>query len=437
MKSPLVQQPDFGERLRKLRKQRSLSQRDLAKARITPSYISLLESGRRVPTLDVLVQLSTALEVSLETLTGAPVDFPELSARDTAPPSPHAGRDSAALRGSAADALLAAGFEDLPLDVRRERLEALYQELLASPPSWALVQVAFQLAQLLADLGDAEARFGVLSTVAGILKESDSPGIRLRTFTDLAAAARDAGNMPAARAALADGRAEIEASGAHHSADHVRLVSVELSVRCEADERLSDLRPLADELLEAARHIDSPAVLGRAHWSVGTMLARYHQTEEAVPHLMAARGILSNASLPIHEWLHFCTALASLLIDLDVEEETARRHLDAALAVTEASGWPPTAALLKAKARHLVARGAAAEAEELCRRTLRGDLLVRGTDRAQFCATWARALAALDRTAEATEQMREAALLFEESGHLRLAVECWRWLDQTRDRIRS
>ncbi|MDN5382155.1 MULTISPECIES: helix-turn-helix domain-containing protein [Streptomyces] len=434
MKSPLVQQPDFGERLRKLRKQRSLSQRDLAGERITPSYISLLESGRRVPTLDVLLQLSSVLEVSLETLTGSPVDFPELSSRDTpVTASATAGDSTAVLHGSAADALLLAdGSEDLPPDVLRERLEALYQELLASPPSWALFQVAFRLAQLLAALGDAQGRFDVLSTVAGLLTEGDSPGIRLRILTDLAAAARDAGNMSAARAAVADGRAMIETSGARHSIDHVRLVSVELSVRCEGDEQLSDLTPLADELLEAARHIDSPSVLGRAHWSVGTMLTRYNRAEEAVTHLLAARDMLSNGNLPIREWLHFCTALASLLIDLGVEDETARRHLNAALAITEASGWPPTPALLRAQARHLVATGAAAEAEELCRRTLTKDPSIRGRDRAQFCATWARALAALDRPAEAVEQMREAALLFEEAGHLRLAVECWRWLDRMR-----
>ncbi|MFD5479989.1 helix-turn-helix domain-containing protein [Streptomyces hawaiiensis] len=430
MKPPLVEQPAFGERLRALRKERGLSQRDLARERITPSYISLLESGRRVPTLEVLMQLGTALEVSLEVLTGSPVSLPGVSDEPGAAAAPP-NRVTTLADREAAPLLLPGGADELPSAVRRARLEALFDELLTGPPSWDLVQVAFQLARLLAELGETQARFEVLTAVTGTLRASDASPVRLRAFTDLAAAARDAGDMTAALAAVAEARAGLGACDAEHTFEHVRLASVELSVRSEAGEDLTRLRPLADELLAAAADIDSPAVRGRAHWAVGTMLARHHRTEEAVPHLVAARGMLSNASLPVQEWLHFSTALASLLLDLDVEREMAKRHLDGALAVTEAGGWAPGPALLDAQARYLVVSGAPEQAEELCRTVLDGVDPLSGTDRARFCSTRARALAALGRAAEAADRMREAALLFEESDHLRLALECWRWVDHT------
>ncbi|WP_330288670.1 helix-turn-helix domain-containing protein [Streptomyces sp. NBC_00576] len=431
VKSPLVQQPTFGERLRELRKARSLSQRDLARERITPSYISLMESGRRAPTLDVLVQLSAVLEVSLETLVGSPLELPELTQSESAPRDAGVVSLAPGLDGPVVDTLLLqGGAEGMAPTVYRSRLETLYQELLAGPPSWALVQVALQLAQVLSDSGDAEARYDVLTTVAAILKDANSPGIRLRTYIDLASAARDTGNLAAARSALAVARAELLPSGLMNSSEHVRLLSVEVSVRCEAGEDLSELLLLIDELLAVTTHVDSLAVQGRAHWAIGTMYARYDKVQESVPYLLAARGMLSNANLPVHEWLRFCTSLAALLIDLGAEPETAKQHLDAAWAVTEASGWVPHRALLRAKALHLLDSGAPAEAEEVCRRAIDEGGPPEGMDHARLYVTWGRALAALDRGVEAAERVRTAALYFEEMGHLRLAVDCWRWLDK-------
>ncbi|WP_226034339.1 helix-turn-helix domain-containing protein [Aquitalea palustris] len=56
----------FGVALRDLRKQRGLSQEALGfEADLTRNYISLLELGDRSPTLDTMVALCRALEISL------------------------------------------------------------------------------------------------------------------------------------------------------------------------------------------------------------------------------------------------------------------------------------------------------------------------------------------------------------------------------------
>jgi transcriptional regulator with XRE-family HTH domain len=55
----------FGRRLRELRKERGLTQEELAEsADLSGNYISDLELGRKVPSLTILVRLSQALDVA-------------------------------------------------------------------------------------------------------------------------------------------------------------------------------------------------------------------------------------------------------------------------------------------------------------------------------------------------------------------------------------
>lgn len=65
-----------GRRIRKFRQERGLSQSQLAGDRLTPAYISLLESGQRQPSSEALQHITDQLQVGLEELlTGRP---PEL-----------------------------------------------------------------------------------------------------------------------------------------------------------------------------------------------------------------------------------------------------------------------------------------------------------------------------------------------------------------------
>ena len=61
----------FGSRLRRLRLAAGLSQADLAGGQVSPSYVSLLESGRRAPTPPVLAHLAARLGVPTDELDDA------------------------------------------------------------------------------------------------------------------------------------------------------------------------------------------------------------------------------------------------------------------------------------------------------------------------------------------------------------------------------
>lgn len=61
----------IGRRIRALRKQRGLSQRDVADPAITTSYLSLIESGQRLPSREILEHIAARLETEpQEILTG-------------------------------------------------------------------------------------------------------------------------------------------------------------------------------------------------------------------------------------------------------------------------------------------------------------------------------------------------------------------------------
>lgn len=60
---------DFGQKLKSLRKQKKLSQAQLAnKLGVHPTYISSLERGLRNPSLKVIDRIASALEIGRETL---------------------------------------------------------------------------------------------------------------------------------------------------------------------------------------------------------------------------------------------------------------------------------------------------------------------------------------------------------------------------------
>ena len=73
----------FGHVLRKLRLQKDLSQEELAlRAGLDRAYPSLLESGRRQPTLTVLIALAKALDITPEALLRKAVDELDKFAQD-------------------------------------------------------------------------------------------------------------------------------------------------------------------------------------------------------------------------------------------------------------------------------------------------------------------------------------------------------------------
>ena len=60
--------PDFGSRLRELRRAARISQVELAGDQLSPSYVSLLEAGKRHPSDEVITQLAERLQCTVDDL---------------------------------------------------------------------------------------------------------------------------------------------------------------------------------------------------------------------------------------------------------------------------------------------------------------------------------------------------------------------------------
>ena len=68
----------IGKSIRELRKSRQLAQHDLAElAGLTPSFLSLVENGKRHPSLTVLQRIASALNVPEEVLIWDAVELPD------------------------------------------------------------------------------------------------------------------------------------------------------------------------------------------------------------------------------------------------------------------------------------------------------------------------------------------------------------------------
>ncbi|WP_371658259.1 helix-turn-helix domain-containing protein [Streptomyces sp. NBC_00280] len=70
-------QPEFGRRMRELRRRAGMSQAELAGPELSASYVSLLESGRRVPSPEVVTALAERLGVTPRSLLGEGTGLPE------------------------------------------------------------------------------------------------------------------------------------------------------------------------------------------------------------------------------------------------------------------------------------------------------------------------------------------------------------------------
>src|SRR5687768_16807810 len=120
-----ITQPELGRRLRRLRTERGMSQRDLAVGSVNQSYISLLEKGARVPTLEVVLQLAKVLDVPLHAL----VDDVVLPADNTA------GAGGQLVH----DLLTSSALEHGDLEQAHQRLTAAYQAALSTGPATAVL----------------------------------------------------------------------------------------------------------------------------------------------------------------------------------------------------------------------------------------------------------------------------------------------------------
>ncbi len=406
---------EFGARLRLLRTQKRMSQRDLAGDFVTPSYISLLESGTRQPTLDVVVYLARRLGTSVRELTGQ-----ELS-------------DDADESGQAATALQmvlarnAANYGDLAR--AKAELLGLLEHYRRQRAPLRELETGFDLLDVMFAQADHEGRYALTTRLMTVAEEIGSTELLLKIIIDRASAARETGHLAEAKDRTAQALGLMTQTSLAGTGEHVRLLGVRLAALCEAGE-LDQVPALIDEIRQRAAQIGSAGIEGRAHWAVALALATLGRHDLAAAEIELARAILSETATSLREWLHFCQSAALVLIESPGGLASAGEYLAGAKATLATATLPYTQALFDVVlARYQLAIDDPQAAVSTCESVDRSGIQLPDVERAKLEAIWGNALKAVGRPREATVRWRAAALCYERLSAYRNALEMWHEID--------
>jgi transcriptional regulator with XRE-family HTH domain len=337
-----------GARLKRLRLQRGLSQRDLSSPGVSYAYISRIEAGARTPSVKALRKLAQKLEVSVEYLeTGRDirdVDDRELRLADAelelrlAENTGEAEKklaellDEAVAAGdlvSATRARIALGLVAASrgnhLDAV-ERLEAVLETAEVSPASRPDVYAT--LGQSYAALGAPERSVRLFQRcIAEVGEQPERATTRVWFATLLSYALTDAGDYERAREVIRDAL-----TGADANVDPNTRVRLYWSKA-----RLAGIEGRSAEALESIREAiallkttDDTLHLGRAYLMSAGIAATEGDAETARRHLDNAEALLGPVALPVDQAMIAIgrARIAALEGAGNVVVEQARRAID-------------------------------------------------------------------------------------------------------------
>lgn len=310
-RSPDSRDEPIGERLRRLRLERSLSQRDISGPGISYAYISRIESGTRTPSVKAIRMLARRLGVSPEYLeTG--IDIPPV--------------DDLELRLGEAELRLRLGeeAEDAEKTLRlvlREADESADRELAAR----ARVAIGLHAARA----GRYEEAIEHLSQAlaSGLISALSHP----RVYTALGDCHRFAGHPEDAAAVLNEALAEVREQAPADRAAQIRFAS-KLS---EALSDLGEFEQAREALLEVARGWRSPDPYSRIRvlWSLARLAAMEAKPKRALRLVRQAIAVLETTedSLQLARAHLLCS---EIMLSSDQVDE-AGPHIEAAARLFE------------------------------------------------------------------------------------------------------
>ncbi|HET8614680.1 MAG TPA: helix-turn-helix transcriptional regulator [Actinomycetales bacterium] len=235
---------EIGDRVRELRLQRAISQTALAGSDLSPSYISLIEAGRRAPSDEALRVIAGRLGTSVEFLrTG----------------SHNASTARAELELSFAKVALANG----------EPAAAL--ERLASVPLGGVdPDLALELQLVQADAheksGDLEAAAGILEELLTRTADAKAWVLYARAANGLVAAYIESGDLHRAVDVGVATRTNVEAAGLSGTDEHIRLVTTLVwAYQSRGDLLYAEM--LATQLTEQVKGSGTPRAQGSVYWN--------------------------------------------------------------------------------------------------------------------------------------------------------------------------
>ncbi|GAB2690650.1 helix-turn-helix domain-containing protein [Thalassiella azotivora] len=262
---------ELGQRLRRLRLDAGLSQTQLAGGDLSPSYISLIESGRRRPTHEVASTLAERLGCSVTMV---------LEGRE--PASTQAATLALNL------AALALG-DGRALDARSQYRELLDDESL---PGDIRDDARLGLARALENLGDLDAAIAEITPLYERALAGET-GVPVTTVAiRLCRCSLDAGDVHRAVDVGERALAVADERGLVGTDDHLRLAATVMAAYFERGD-LTHAAAFADRWLPVAEEVGSRAGQGAIYWNAAIVAEARGDVDQAARYSSRALGHLS------------------------------------------------------------------------------------------------------------------------------------------------
>ena len=331
-----------GERLRRLRVERGLSQRELSAPGVSYAYISRIEAGARRPSVKALRMLARKLGVSPEYLeTGSEI-------RDT---------ERRELRLADAELRLRLDQADVPAD----DLEEILAEAEALGDAVAAARARIVLGFAAARTGDNRKAISYLEMTV----DSDlvAPSSRPDVYATLGRAYAAAGEPGKAVELFERGLDETERESPDDVASQVRFATY-LSYALTDLGELDRARTVVQEALARGEDVVDPYTRVRLYWSLGRISLESGKPLIALEHFRRAVALLEATEDTLHlARAHLAVAGSAILTDA---LDDAGRHLDTAARLLGPSPEPiDHVMLVRMRADVAVRRGDAETAVRL------------------------------------------------------------------------
>ncbi|MGN6441750.1 MAG: helix-turn-helix domain-containing protein [Arthrobacter sp.] len=290
----------FGEKLRAERLERGLTQAELGKDLYSPSYISLLETGRREPTAEVIEELARRLELAPKALEAW----------------------SQPISVSDAEYVLAGLYARQAWDLRDYPLAASHaataaQIALEGKNTSAWWNMTYMQAECLMKQGDLQECRKIIERLIEHPMATESIGLGVRARQMLAAVCHGQGQLAiavehaleAVRLSVNLPRGSTVAIGAH------RILIGALAESGRLDEAWKYCQALLDQVDEHSMS----QLAGEVAWVVGNVAFMRHDYIEGVRHHERAARLLSPAN-DIELWARFNKASAAVRLSSGIVE---------------------------------------------------------------------------------------------------------------------
>lgn len=298
-----------GARIRRLRRARGLSQAELAGQDLSPSYVSLLEAGKRVPSGEVLRQLASRLGCDVAELSGQdlPMTVPtpdlEVELRYA----------EMVLRNGDAEAALHA-------------YQAVQQRISVAehPQLWFAAEMG--IAQSLEHCGRLEESIQHYEALREASNGNPESRVsRLTTVVALCRCYRELGDLTHAVELAESTLTELEALDLTPTLLGVELLSTLVGVHFERGD-LHRAAYLASRAIEQAEKVSNPKALGAAYWNASLVMHRNGHTADALVLIEKALSIYSEGE-DERALARLRNAYASVLLQSDTPDAGAAKGL--------------------------------------------------------------------------------------------------------------